>query len=512
MTSDLPLEIRRLSKQFGGHQALADVDLELRRGEIHALLGENGAGKSTLIKILAGAVQRDEGEIRIGGRVVPSHHSPTEAARAGLAFVHQDLGLVDTLSVAENIALELGYTTRSGLISFRATERRVAELLAQVGVSLSPAALVGSLAQDQKVMVAVTRAVSKGAAVIVLDEVSSSLPAPEMSRLATSFRAAQSTGVAYIYVTHRLEEVFDLADRVTVLRDGRRVATAEVSATTHPQIVEWIVGESLEPPGATTAAGAHPHGATLLRVRELTSPALTEPVSFDVAAGEVLGVCGLIGSGSREIARLLGGATSPDAGSATLADDALPLGDPYALARAGCAYVPGDRAAEGAVPEMSLRENLFLARQRAADDSFVRDPRRERGLAARLVRRYDVRPPDAIERPLSSLSGGNQQKVIFARALRSQPKLLVLDDPTAGVDVGSRVQLHGFLHESASRGAAVVLASTDFEEVASQCDRVLVMRHGRIEQQLTRHELTADRLARASYGTTPTNAQTEITQ
>jgi ribose transport system ATP-binding protein len=504
------LEIRGLSKHFGGQQALDRVDLTVRRGEIHALLGENGAGKSTLIKILAGALQRDEGEIAIDGRSVPRHHSPLEAARAGLAFVHQDLGLVDELSVAENIALELGYSTRRGLISFRATERAVARLLTEVGTDVSPGALVGSLAQDQKVMVAVTRAVSKGARTIVLDEVSSSLPAPEMSRLSGSLRAARQTGVAYVYVTHRLEEVFDLADRVTVLRDGRRVATAEVKATSHDQIVAWILGDSLELPGASARDERPAHQEVTLRVRELSSARLAEPVSFDVAAGEIVGICGLIGSGSREVARLLGGASAPSGGDAMLDGKRMALGDPYRLACAGCAYVPGDRAGEGAVPEMAVRENLFLARRRAAGDRLVRIPGRERSRAAALTQRYDVRPADGSELPMASLSGGNQQKVIFARALRAAPRLLVLDDPTAGVDVGSRVQLHGFLRESAAQGSAVVLASSDFEEVASQANRALVMRDGRLAEELERERLTPERLARASYGTTSINTLEEV--
>ncbi|WP_053227860.1 sugar ABC transporter ATP-binding protein [Solirubrobacter soli] len=505
------LEIRGLSKSFGGARALDDVSLTLRRGEIHALLGENGAGKSTLIKVLAGVVARDAGSVD---------------AHAGLAFVHQDLGLIDELSVAENIALELGYERRHGLISFSATRRRVAALLADVGVDVSSDALVGTLAQDQKVMVAVTRAVSAGAGAIVLDEVSSSLPAPEMARLAASLRAARNTGVAYIYVTHRLEEVFDLADRVTVLRDGRRVATADVASTSHDELVGWILGDALETPPTE----ARPLGDVALRV--------SGPVAFDVRAGEILGICGLIGSGSRDVARLLGGATKPlratrpaappalaaaapvaaaapaappalaaaapvAAAAASLPTRAappptaalfgrpLPLGDPFALSRAGVAYVPGDRVREGAVADLSVRENLFLAR---------RPWRGEHAQAETLSKRFDVRPRGAVEQPLSALSGGNQQKVIFARALRGKPRLLVLDDPTAGVDVGSRLQLHGFLRECAGDGAAVVLASTDFEEIAAVADRALVMRHGRVADELSREQLTAERLARAAYG------------
>lgn len=510
VTEEPLLEIRGLSKHFGGHTALADVGLTLRRGEIHALLGENGAGKSTLIKILAGAIQRDAGDILIAGEAVPSRFSPADVARLGLAFVHQDLGLIDQLSVAENLALELGYARRHGLISFRETERRAARLLADVESTVSPRALVGELAQDEKVMVAVTRAVSRGARIVVLDEVSASLPAPEFDRLAESLRSAQKRGVGYVYVTHRLEEVFELADRVTVLRDGRRVATARVAETNHDQVVEWILGGALEPPGAVDNTGAHGQKSVRLKVRDLLSPNLAEPIGFEVAAGEILGICGLIGSGTREVARLLGGAAKPARGEARLDGKPLPLGEPHRLLDAGVSYVPGSRL-EGAVSEMAIRENFFLARQQGPDtgDPFVRVPWRERASANRLAEKYDVRPRDAVERPLAALSGGNQQKVIFGRALRARPRLLVLDDPTAGVDVGSRVELHGFLRETVDSGTSIVLASTDFAEVASQADRVLVMRHGRVEAELTRDQLTPDGLARASYGAASHNVSRE---
>jgi ribose transport system ATP-binding protein len=509
------LHVDEVSKRFGGNHALDRVNLALREGEIHALLGENGAGKSTLIKILAGATVRDSGEIEVTGELIPRQHSPARATEAGLAFVHQDLGLIDTLSVAENVALELGYRRRrSGLISFRATERQVAKWLESYGAAVSPRAMVSELSQDEKVMVAVTRALTQGARVIVLDEVSASLPAPEMTRLAERLRAAQKQGVGYIYVTHRIEEVFELADRVTVLRDGRNVATASVRDTTHDQVVRWIVGESLEKAGADGPPRSdHRSKPPRLRVESLTSAKLSNPVDFEVAAGEVVGICGLIGSGTREIARLLGGASRPSSGAAFLDDAALPLGHAGRLADAGCAYVPGDREREGAIAELSIRENLFAACRRghAGDrelgDSFLRLPRKERKRAAALAEQFDVRPRDDVDRPLSALSGGNQQKVILGRALRSGPRLLVLDDPTAGVDVGSRVELHRLLRNAAEHGCAVVLASTDFEEIASQADRVLVMVDGRVDAELPRTELTEARLAAASYGISATNPQ-----
>lgn len=489
--ADPVLRILGLTKSFGAQQALADVDLDVAGGEIHALLGENGAGKSTLIKILAGVHERDAGRIEVRGR---------------MAFVHQDLGLVDTLTVADNVALGTGYERRGWLISHRRTEARVAELLAEYSVDIDPGALVGRLTQDQKVMVAVARALAQHATVVVLDEVSASLPAPEMARLSEALRVSRAGGVSYLLVTHRIEEVFDLADRVTVLRDGRVRATSEVVDTTHDEVVQWIVGRAVEPHSIDRTRRT---GEPALVVRDLLGEGLRAPVSFDVAAGEVLGVCGLIGSGTRTLAALLGGDLRPHDGSVRLAGRLLPLGDSEGMRHAGAAFVPGDRQNAGAVASLSIRENLFLARGRnhSGRDTAVISPRAERAAAGALADQLEVRPPGSVERPLQTLSGGNQQKVIVGRALRTTPPLLVLEDPSAGVDIGSRVELHRLVQAAAADGAAVVLVSTDFDEVASQSHRALVMAGGRVVTELVGRELDANRLAISSYerSKTPTS-------
>ena len=503
MTGVPLLSVRAARKRFGGVTALDDVDFELRAGEIHALLGENGAGKSTLVKLLAGVVSCDEGEISVAGEPLPHRFTPADVKDAGIAFVHQDLGLLDHLSVAENIALSTGYQRRTGgLISFRATERHVAASLARLRLDISADAPVRTLAQDEKVMVAVARAFSLDARGIVLDEVTSSLPAPEAARLADALRATRDAGPGIVYVTHRIDEIFGLADRVTVLRNGRRVATADVADTDHDEVVEWILGPE---------AGAAVHGDAAYRrrptrargrhrlvVSDLRVPGLHEPVSFEVAAGEILGVCGLVGCGARELAAALGGALPVASGSATLDGDVLPLGDPSALRSLGCTYVPGDRQAAGGVFNLSVRENLFI--RRGGEDAFVRRPRRERAGALRLAGRFDIRPHGRVDQPLAALSGGNQQKAILGRALRRGPSLLVIDDPTAGVDIGSRAQVHAILLQAADEGSSVVLASTDFDEVAAQADRALVMWHGRVGAELSGTQLTSNNLARASFG------------
>jgi ribose transport system ATP-binding protein len=496
------VSVRSLSKHFGGQYALRDVDLDLLPGEVHALLGGNGAGKSTLIKILAGVVSRDAGEITLQGRPAHGNYTTATARHGGLAFVHQDLGLIANMTVAENIALSVGYRRRHGLVSFADTHDQARRLLDRIGLELDPGALVRDLPQDARVMVAVARAFGADARAVVLDEVSSSLPAPDVARLAGSLRAAADAGIGFLYVTHRLDELDGLADRVTVFRDGRKLATHAFHDVSHDEIVELIVGQPPTGGMAPRRAWApRDEAGQPLAVRDLAGPGLAQPLSFSAQPGEILGVCGLVGCGSRNLAMLLGGALRPTSGTATLGGATLPLGRPSALRRSGCAYVPGDRQAEGAVAGMGVRENLFLSRiSRGGDlDGIFKRPRRERAAAAKIAERLDVRPRADLEKPLSTLSGGNQQKVVAGRAIRSSPRLLVVDDPTAGVDVGARADLHTTLRGAAAAGAVVILASSDYDEVAALADRVLVMVAGRVVAELSGEDITSDALAKNSY-------------
>lgn len=507
-TPDSVVEVTGLTKRFSGQTVLDGIDLDLRPGEIHALLGENGAGKSTLIKILAGVIGRDAGAIRIAGHDLPARHDGHAAQAAGLAFVHQDLGLIDELSVAENIALATGYGRRFGMISMSRTRAAAAVLLRGLELDIPAGSPVGTLTQDEKVMVAVARAFSLNARAIVLDEVSSSLPGPEVDRLLASLRRLKRSGVAFLYVTHRLGEIFGLADRLTVLRDGRRVATALVADVDHDRVVSWIIGKAAHAASVPRVSRTAPD-AVRVAVDGLHGGSLAAPVSLAIAPGEIVGVCGLVGSGARDVAGLVAGAISARGGTMQLDGTILPLGDVHRLRRSGCLYVPGDRQAAGAVDGMSVRENLFLARlHRGDDDGWYRRPSTERRAAGRLAQRFRVHPP-AVDGPLLALSGGNQQKVVLARALRAQPALLVLDDPTAGVDVGSRGEVHALIRASAAAGSAVLLASTDFDEVAALADRVLVMRGGRLAAELRGTDITASRLAVASYENTEHSILTE---
>jgi ribose transport system ATP-binding protein len=484
------LVVRGARKAFGGVRALSGVDLEIRSGEIHALLGENGAGKSTLIKILAGVLTADAGVFEVDNRPLPSGFSPRDATAAGLRFVHQDFGLIDTMSVLENMAFVAGFVKRGGIIDYRSCAEQAHRRLVELAPDISPRTIVGDLPHAEKAIVALARAMEGNARLIILDEPTAALPTPDAARVHHAVRAARAKGVAFIYVSHRLEEVFALCDRLTVLRDGQTIASAAVADVRIGQVIQWVAGKSV-------AVERHPPVvADDARIRVaangLSGDVITAPISFSIRAGEIVGVTGIIGSGYDRICEWLGGVSAAESGAIELENQAVDSGPTWAMRRAGCEIVVGDRA-KGAFPDLTVRENLFA-------DAVYRDARgwpsidQERQRAAEIVILFGVRPRDSTEAPIRSLSGGNQQKVLFARALMHEPALLVLIDPTAGVDVGARAELHDLLRVAAANGTATLFGSSDFEEVAAICNRVLVVRDGSIGAELTGDDVRMDRL------------------
>jgi len=486
------LRAEQLSRSFVGKPVLSALDLTVERGEVHALLGENGSGKSTFIKILSGyhapdpngSVLVDESELTFG--------SPTASHAAGLRFVHQDLGLVDTETVADNVALSAGFTTRLGTVRRQESRRLAREDLARVGLDLDPATTVEKLSPAQKTGVAIARALrpSRDAPVrlLVLDEPTAALPQAEVEQLLSMIRSVSATGVGVLYVTHRLDEVFSIAHRVTVLRDGRKQASVPTSSIDHRGLVKLLLGNELDKAKAASARVRRIEGEPLLRVRGLHATSLDD-VSFDVWAGDIVGIAGITGSGRESLLGAIFGARTRTGGDVAVGPASVRADRPDLACEAGMAYVPPDRKLLAAIMSLPARENITLS-----DLS----PFWRRGLLRRSAERSEVRGwferlsvrPLAYEAPLATFSGGNQQKVVIAKWLRREPTVLLLDEPTQGVDIAAKAQLHQEIVAAAQAGCAVLISSSDLDEIVALCHRVLVLRNGRLTAELADQSVT----------------------
>ncbi|WP_432542993.1 sugar ABC transporter ATP-binding protein [Kineococcus sp. SYSU DK002] len=492
------LRVEALSKTFGAHRALDGVALEVGAGEVHGLLGENGSGKSTLIKVLTGVHPPDPGaRLEVHGRPVPLPLAPGEFRRLGISVVHQDLGLLPELSVAENMRVAQAIAARRAVVSWRAERRRAAQTLARYGVDLDPAAPVAGLGDTERALVAILRAVDElgdSRALLILDEPTVFLPREGtdlLFRVVHELVADGRTGV--LLVSHDLHEVLQHTGRVSVLRDGRLEATVDSATTTPAQLAELIVGPALAAAAAAQAGAARPPspaGAVArARVRDLGGPRV-HGLSFDVGRGEVLGLTGLAGSGHEDVLPLLYGARRAGGGSLDLDGTALPVASatPASSLRRGVVYVPADRRRDGGVLEESVERNVTMPVLTELGSRWRVRPRALRARAAELAERFDVRPrdPGAV---FGTLSGGNQQKAVLAKWLQTGPRLVLLAEPTQGVDVGARAHIFGVLREAAREGAATVLCSSDYEQLATVCDRVLVLARGRVVAELTGPDL-----------------------
>lgn len=477
----------RIVKSFGGTRALKGVSLKVERGEIVALLGENGAGKSTLIKVLGGIHRPDEGGVFIDG----SHYAH-EAGKSGgqkVAFIHQDLGLIEWMSVAENIALALGYAKTGRRIDWAGTEAKADAALKLVEAEFPSTARVSSLTRTQKSLVAIARALAADCDYLVLDEPTASLPADEVERLFSALRPLKQKGVGMIYVSHRLDEIFRIADRVAVLRDGQMVGMRPIDHTTPDELVSLIVGRKAR----EIARPAVQDGPAILTVAGLRTPAVG-PVSFQIKRGELLGLAGLRGAGHEDIGRALFGVI-PHQGKVML-EGAEP--DLRTAMRSGIGLVARDRVGESVAPGMAIRENAFLNPSATGRGllSFL-GAKREEGMARAIGSRVGLSPNDptlAIE----ALSGGNQQKVVVGRWLDSGRRLMITEDPTAGVDVGAKAEIYHLLYQALASGMGVLVVSTDFEEIASICHRAIVFSRGLPVAELTGVELSTESLIQAA--------------
>ncbi|MCU0815180.1 MAG: sugar ABC transporter ATP-binding protein [Cypionkella sp.] len=480
----------RIVKSFGGTRALKGISLKVDRGEIVALLGENGAGKSTLIKVLGGIHRPDEGGVFLDG--TPYFHEAGKTGGQKVAFIHQDLGLIEWMSVAENIALALGYVRRGRRIDWPATEAKADAALRLVEADFSSTARVASLTRTQKSLVAIARALAADCDFLVLDEPTASLPADEVERLFAALRPLREKGVGMIYVSHRLDEIFRIADRVAVLRDGQMVGLRPIGHTTPEELVSLIVGRKAR----EIARPPVQEGPAILRVEGLATPAVG-PVSFEIRRGELLGLAGLRGAGHEDIGRALFGVT-PHAGRIVLDGAAPDLRSAQRAMQSGIGLVARDRVAESVAPGLSIRENAFLNPSATGRGLLsALPPRREEEAARALGRRVGLSPNDptlAIE----ALSGGNQQKVVVGRWLDSGRRLLITEDPTAGVDVGAKAEIYHLLYQALASGMGVLVVSTDFEEIAAICHRAIVFSRGLPVAELTGIDLSTESLIQAA--------------
>jgi ABC-type sugar transport system ATPase subunit len=489
------VRFERITKRFPGVLALRDVSFEIATGRCHALCGENGAGKSTLGRILAGIYQPDEGALYVSGAAV-SFDSPRAALAAGIGMVHQELSFCENLSVAENLCLG-GLPARGVFVSRRELRRRARELLEAIGAKLDVGRRLGDLTVGQMQMVQIAGAVGSGARIIVFDEPTSSLSQREAERLYELIRSLRTQGVTAIYVSHRMEEIFELCDSVTVLRDGQHVATQPTAALDEKSLVRMMIGRRLEE-YFPAHVGAQP-SEELLRVERLSSPGRFDDVSFSLRAGEVLGVAGLVGAGRSEVAQALFGLDGAATGGILVQGRPVRLRSPVDAMRAGIGLVPEDRKRQGLVLQMSARSNTSLPiLGRLARLLFVRK-RAERSLAAEYFERLRVRAP-GLDAVTAGLSGGNQQKLVLAKWLAARCRVLILDEPTRGVDVGAKAEIHALIDTLASQGSGILLISSELPEVLNLSTRILVLREGRVAGEVARAQANQEGLLRLMAG------------
>lgn len=496
-----------MSKRFGGVHALRAVDLRLAYGEIHALVGENGAGKSTVAKIIAGAVQPSSGTLILEESPV-TFHSPRDALRDGITMIGQELTLVPQLSVLENVFLG-SETTRHGLLRRGALRRRYEVLTRDLGFYVEPGKEVGGLRTADQQKVEILRALARDARVVIMDEPTATLTPNESQKLFDIVSRLRDRGVAVMYVSHLLKEVLALADQITILRDGSLVRTSQASEETPRSLTAGMLGAYSNTP-ELPEAGPSDDAATVCEVQELSRPGAFSDVSFSIRAGEILGLAGLVGSGRTEIARAIFGADKLASGRVVIDGRPIRLRSPRDAKRAGIAMLPESRKDEGLMMERPIFENVSIAHLGDLCTFGVLHRRQELRACRQVVNALDIRPPK-VRSEVRALSGGNQQKVLFGRWTMRRPRLLIVDEPTRGVDVGAKQAIHGFLRELSKQGSAILLISSEAEEVISVSHRILVVARGTIFTEFDSRFTSVDDLVTAAFGV-PTDAAASVSK
>lgn len=490
------LKMDRISKAFPGVQALKDVSFDLKSGEAHVLLGENGAGKSTLIKILAGVHTMDSGSIAINGNTI-TNHNPHQAQNMGISVIYQELNLVPYMTVAENMFV--GHEPlhkKSGLIDWKTIYNKTKEALESIECQIDPDTLVSDLSIAQRQMVEIAKAVSRNAQILVMDEPTSSLADNEVDTLFRLIRKLKAKGAAIIYICHRMEEVFQVGDRATVLRDGKFIGTRQLSEVNADELIKMIVGRDLT---EKFPYEERPVGETLLEVKDLNQKDTLYDINFELKEGEILGVTGMMGAGRTELARAIFGATKIDSGQILIKNVPIKIRSPKDAISHGIGLLPEDRKNQGLSLVSTVKENITLASLKQFVEGFLLNAKKERDVVNDYVTRMQIKTPSTLVKA-SSLSGGNQQKVVLTKWLCSQAKIIIFDEPTRGIDVGAKVEIYKLMIELAKSGGAVIMISSELPEILGMSDRVLVMRKGRIVKEFTRSEATQEKIHAAEVG------------
>ena len=504
LTSDSApvVQMRGITIEFPGVRALDGVDLTLRPGEVHALMGENGAGKSTMIKALTGVYQVDSGEIRVGDRP-HRFHSTAQAQEAGISTVYQEVNLCGNLSVAENVML--GHEVRFGpFINWPATRRKATEYLARLNLDIDPSSQLGSHSIAVQQLCSIARAMVVDARVLILDEPTSSLDKAEVAELFAIVRQLRDSGVAILFVSHFLEQIYEISDRMTILRNGRFVGEYRTAELPRLELISKMLGRASDElaaieAGAQRVAHDEQRGTPLLSAVRLGRQGSIEPVDLEVYEGEIVGFAGLLGSGRTELARLLYGADRADEGELTLFGEQVRSAAPLSSLKGGLAYSTEDRKREGIIAELTVRENIALAVQ-ASRGIWRRIPAKELDeIVERYVQALNIQPPNP-NMVIRNLSGGNQQKAVLAKWLLTEPRILIMDEPTRGIDVGAKAEIYSIMNDLVARGMAIIMVSSELNEIINMCDRLVIMNEGKIVAELDRNKFEQDSILHYALG------------
>ena len=492
------IEMKGIDKSFGTNQVLKNAGFLLRDGEVHALMGENGAGKSTLMKILTGVYTRDAGTVIVDGKEV-EYHNPQEAEKAGIVFIYQELNVMFDLTVEENLFMGKEITKGFGICDKKAMRKKAKEVLDMMGVDINPSAVMSELSVGQQQMIEICKALMVDAKVIIMDEPTAALTQSETDALFKVIHSLRKKGVSMVYISHRMEEIFELCDRITVLRDGSYIGTEEIKDIDMNDIVKMMIGREI---GERFPSRDVKLGAEVLKVEKLTSPGVFHDVSFSVKAGEVLGVSGLMGAGRTEIMQAIFGNLPVESGKIYIEGKETVIKNPEAAMKAGIGFITEDRKTEGLMLEKSIEENISLANLgKVSGKNHVLSNSAEDALVKKGIEEFHIRCFGP-SHECGNLSGGNQQKVVLAKWIYTDPKILILDEPTRGVDIGAKKEIYSVINEMAAKGVAIIMVSSELPEVLGMSDRIMVVREGEVRGIISKEEANQENVMTLATGGT----------